>query len=133
MGYLIKQGDLITKRITIPEASFLTLDTLPFELLPATLLGAYNIISAIISSKVTSYTNFGHLYLENFSRCAIYDRLAGDLEPLKYNTFAVNMSHPPNIFGTITKSNYPLNISSETTPIGTGDVIIQLIYTIVNF
>ncbi len=135
MGYLIKQSDFITKLITIPEANFQGLDLTVFELLPATTLGAYNIINATLTAPITGggYSNFGHLYLENFARCAVYDETAGVINIGYYNTFAVNMSHPPNVFSTVTKQNYALNISSQLTPSGSGDVYIQLIYTIVNF
>ena len=133
MGYLIKQGDLITKQITIPEAIFQNLHAIQFELLPATTLGAYNLINATLTCKGgNGYNSFGHLYLENFGTCAVYDEAANLINPGYYNTFAVNMSHPPNIFSAVTKPSYALDLISELAPLGTGDVVIQLIYTIVN-
>jgi hypothetical protein len=135
MGYLIKGSDLIIKQIIIPEAIFQSLNFTVFQLLPATTLGAYNIINATITSKGTGsgYSGFGHLYLENFGRCGVYDEIAGQLNYGYYNNFMVNMSHPPNIFSAVMKNNYALNINAELQPSGNGDVLIELIYTIVNF
>ena len=134
MGYLIKQSDFIVKQITIPEAIFQNLHASQFELLPATTLGAYNIINATLTCRGGGgYTSFGHLYLENFGMCAVYDEAANTIYPGYYNTFAVNMSYPPNIFSAVTKPSYALDLISELAPSGTGDVVIQLIYTIVNF
>lgn len=133
MGYLIK--NVIEKiEVIVPLADVLTLDTIPYTIIPFTNNNNYTILAAnmqvenVLGNQIT---DFGHFYLEYKPgvKSAVYDENVRDIEVETINNFIINMSHPPNIFGSATpKVIYDLSILTELTPSANCDLIVTVYY-----
>jgi hypothetical protein len=134
MGYLITTG-ILKKTVIVPLADVLTLDTIPYQIIPFsnennyTILAANLKIESVVGNQITS---FGHFYLEykpSTSKFATYDE---NIKPIDVDiraNFLINMSHPPNQFGSFTpKVIFPLNILSELPPAANCDLIVTVYY-----
>ena len=140
MGYLIK--DQIRKaEITLTGVEVASLDITPIAIMNFVNYGDnYSIIAANI--KIVDFTTqiigFGHIYLSFGGptlRAAIYDENNGMIYGGGRNNFIINMSHPPNQFGSFTPYGGNLDISSELPPTiltGSGDITVT-IYYMINF
>ena len=134
MGYLIKQT--IKKVVVrIPQADVLTLDTIPYVIIPFSNENNYTILAAnmqvdnVVGNQIGF---FGHFYLEYkplTGKIAIYDAITNDIDTDNRSNFILNMSHPPNRFGSITAINtFPLSITAELPPSANCDLIVTVYY-----
>jgi hypothetical protein len=130
MGYLIKTS--IEKiEVIIPQADIITLNTIPVDI-----IGNKNFYYTIISANLKmqnlgeNVQTFGHFYLgynTPLEKIAIYDENAGIITTRQSN-FIINMSHPPNIFGSVSSFAIGLQLEAQLPPTATGDMICTIYY-----
>lgn len=138
MGYLIKQT--IKKiQVRIPQTDVLTLDTIPYIIIPFSNNNNYTVLSAnmqVDNVPGNMIDSFGHFYLFYkafpFPKFAIYDEISFGVNVIEADAtsnFILNMSHPPNVFGSRTpKIIFPLSITSELPPNANCDLIVTVYY-----
>jgi hypothetical protein len=138
MGYLIKQT-IKKVKVRIPQADVLTLDTIPYVIIPFSNNNNYTVLAANLQVDNVSgnlINSFGHFYLfykpAPSPKFAIYDEISfgqNIIEADITSNFILNMSHPPNVFGSRTnKTIFPLSITSELPPSANCDLIVTVYY-----
>lgn len=134
MGYLIKQT--IKKiEVRIPLADVLTLNTIPYVIIPFSNNNNYTILAAnmqldnVVGNIISAFGHFYLVYKTSTGKFAVYDEQLYSLDiDSKYN-FLINASHPPNRFGSVTnKTTFPLYIKSELPPVANCDLIVTVYY-----
>jgi hypothetical protein len=140
MGQIIQNRQILKQEIILQSAEISSLDTTPVIVFPETLTNPtnnYTIIAAQLSvtDAATTVSSFGHFYLQYdpTSKLAVYDINNGVVQGNFRNNFIINMSHPPNHFGSITLQNLgiDLRISSELAPGvsgGNGEMKVTIYY-----
>jgi hypothetical protein len=133
MGYLIK--NVIEKiEVIVPLADVLTLDTIPYTIIPFTNNNNYTILAANMQVENIVGNNisvFGHFYLQYKPgyKLAVYDENVSSIAVEAQQNFLINTSHPPNRFGSfVNKTIYPLSILTELPPIANCDLIVTVYY-----
>ena len=134
MGYLIKQT--IKKiEVRIPQADVLTLDTIPYVIIPFsnennyTILGANIQLDNVLGNIINGFGHFYLIYKSATSKFAVYDEVIGSLDNDSRFNFLLNGSHPPNRFGSLTdKFTFPLSITTELPPTANCDLIVTVYY-----
>jgi hypothetical protein len=139
MGYLIKP-EILKAQVIIQAAQVGTLDTNPIIVIPETPgnpTNNYTIIAAQldVTDVNTTIAAFGHFYIQYDpgAKCGVYDINNGVVQGQFRNNFIINMSHPPNTFGSVTLQNSvrDLRISSELPPSvsgGNGELRVTVYY-----
>lgn len=137
MGYLI-HGGLQKVTVRIPQADVLLLNTVPYTIIPFTNNNNYTILAAnmqvdnVIGNQIDSFGHFYLFYKPATPRFAIYDEVlsgTGSIDTSLTCNFIINMSHPPNTFGSrTTKVIFPLSIESELPPNANCDLIVTVYY-----
>jgi hypothetical protein len=139
MGYLINT-EFISKKIIIPQADVQIMDTTPYTILDYSGSGFIQTLTCAVTPDINQtipYTGFDHLYLREqpsaANKIGIYDENVYQLEVTYLSSLIINMSHPPNRFGSVKKAfnglalEFGLPIAS-----GDGDLIVYLQYRIIN-
>ena len=136
MGYLIGASDLIKTRIIIPEADVLTLDAIPYNLIPQVAANQFvllkNAYLRAADNQTQGYIGYQHIYLQDNSPTVL--GLYEEQTPITPNYllyFNIGVSHPPSKFGSSIKRIYGINIFFSNSLIqGDGDLIAYLEYSI---
>lgn len=137
MGQIIQNRQIRKAVVTILAGDVSNLNFAPKTIIPYyDPNNEYTIIAAnlYINDGLTQISAFGHFYLQYgpFTKVAIYDQNNGDVEAAVRNNFIINMSHPPNQFGSVTAiSGVPLSISCENPPtfgLGNGELVVTVYY-----
>jgi hypothetical protein len=130
MGYLIENTtELVKLEIEITEAQFQSLNTSGVVIFPnenarvfvptVAFLQIYDTLSAV------DYAGFGHLYLTDQSAsqiAATFDATLLQVGKRFVNSFAINIKHPVNIFGSNQAFQNDLILLAASTPTsGNGD------------
>ena len=139
MGYLIDRQILKTQ-VVLTASQVSNLDGTPvlvFDRILGIPENNYTILAAQLSTtdNLTFISGFGHFYLQYdvTQKFAIYDENVGIILPTNRSNFMLNMSHPPNIFGSYTiQLLRDLRISSQNPPIifggGNGELAVTVYY-----
>jgi hypothetical protein len=135
MGYLIKNA-LEKISVIVPAGSLANVDTVPYQIIKSNALTNYTIVAANLICADTStgdVNSFGHFYLQfgystGIPQIAIYDESISAISTSKSANFIINMSHPPNRFGSINQFTSDLTLSSELAPVTNTDLVVTIYY-----
>lgn len=135
MGYLINDN-VLSKKIVIPQADVLNLDTTPFNILQPVnnsfVLLKYACLTAA-NNQTIGYQGFQHIYILGTGSTpplALYEENS-DIRPIYLTIFNLASTHPPSRFGSIVKINNGLDIAfSNAVTLGDGDLIVYIEYKI---
>ena len=137
MGYLIFEPQIRKAVVTILAGDVGNLNFAPQPIIPyVNPSNDYTIIAAnlFVNDVLTQISSFGHFYLQYgpSAKVAIYDQNNGDVSAANRSNFIINMSHPPNQFGSVTSITAgDLSISCENPPtfgLGNGEIVVTVYY-----
>jgi hypothetical protein len=135
MGYLIKNA-LEKISVIVPAGSLVNVDTVPYQIIKSNALTNYTIVAANLQCLDTTagdVNSFGHFYLQFGTSTpvvqnAIYDEAISGITTSKSVNFIINMSHPPNRFGSQNQFTQDLTLSSELAPVTNTDLVVTIYY-----